>query len=633
MCGIAGIVQSNNSNMEKSYESISKMLFTLNRRGPDHSGIVSRDNAVFGHTRLSIIDLTEYGQQPMELENLMITFNGEIYNYKELKNRIQTEFPEFRFRGNSDTEVLLATIKFKGLEYTLKEAEGMFALALFDENTQKLYLTRDRAGEKPLSYCIRGESVIFASTLDALLDSQQVDAEICPESLGEYLNYNFICAPKTIYKGVYKVKPGTILEIFTADTGIEVTETDYFKIESATTLDNCLVQVDKVEQLLNDSVESVLQSDVPLGTFLSGGIDSSLVTAIAVKHFDQRLKTFCIGFDDKNLNEAHYAANIADKLNTEHYEFIMSRRDVLDNVQNISKAYDEPFSDFSQLPTLFLTEMAQNQITVALTGDGADELFNGYRRYDKATKFNNLFFDKRYRYFFSSIHHVFNHSGKIINRLRIPIQGSDRLIKLNRLAQSNDIYEALMLNNLGQLNIGYSFDRHIRKGYPNEIEDLSRGYALRDFYTYLPDDIFVKVDRASMYNSLETRTPFLNSQLIQYAYSIPSRDKKNGGLSKYHLKSILGKYLESSLFERPKQGFSIPLEEWLRTILFDWANELISSNSFKGLIDEKLHKMIKEEWVGFIQESMIPAAVIWNRLMLLDWLLARKNKIKGCEFQ
>ena len=631
MCGIAGIVKGLNDNIGHSeHVAMNNMLTKLERRGPDGTGILSVDSLLLGHTRLSILDLSENAKQPMIKGEWSLTFNGEIYNFIDLKTELLNADKTITFEGSGDTEVLLASIEYWGISKTLLKLEGMFAFAAYNSKTNKLYLCRDRAGEKPLVYGFQNGNYYFGSSLDAIFSIPNLIATIDKASLSEYLKYNYISAPRSIYKDFYKVPPGSFCEILVSDLSQNPRVVNYYRPSRVEVGNDINEQSNQVEEILSESVNSVMQSDVPLGCFLSGGIDSSLVAAMAMQNSTRKIDTFCIGFENKKYDESTHARRIANYLGTDHNEYILSDKEILEVISDVCYAYDEPFADSSQLPTLLLTKHARRNLTVALSGDGGDELFAGYTRYIYTQKIKRLLENKLFRSSYPILTRSLNilpsHVIDLIgNQLKIS-RTSQKIQKLSGLLHSDDVYDEVVSN---QINSGFKrnkSDDFLKAIKLFDCNDEILSFCLEDFYNYLPDDIFVKVDRAAMYNSLETRTPFMNSRLIDYAFSLDSRDKIVKGQGKYHLRHVLSKYIPTSMFNRPKMGFGIPVDDWLKTILKEWVEDVIFCTDYTPILGNLYHE-ICEQWRDFLEDNGPSYSVMWNRIILIDWLNKRNIKL------
>ena len=631
MCGICGFVSKNSNNEEQINKNIFNMLSVLNHRGPDNSDHwVSDDKKIIlGHTRLSIMDLSSNGNQPMLSKNnkMVISYNGETYNHINLRKILVNE----NYKGNSDTETILSYFEKYGFKKTLKEIDGMFSMALFDKRERNLYLARDRFGEKPLYYSISDKTIIFGSEIKTILKHETFKKEINTTVLHDYFNFNYIGGKNSIYKNIKKVLPSHYLKI-NIDT-FKFEEICYWeknkknKSNSKISLDQAII---KVEKNLIESINNRLTSDLPVGCFLSGGVDSSLVTSIVKKHFDNELNTFSIGFDNAQYDESRYAKKIANYLNTKHHEYFLKDDEIFEVSNNISKIYDEPFADSSQIPTLFLSKLTKKKITVCLTGDGADELFFGYDRYTYAPKIYNYlkFVPKKIRDF------VFKNKDSSLNflkhflflflkirNIKNPQNKVNKILNLINYEKFSDIYKYSISNELNSENI---LNKNIKNNFSlfdvfKDVKDTQLSEMINfDINEYLPNDILTKVDRASMSYSLETRTPFLNHNLAELAFSLPYSLHNKENENKYILKKILSKYLPQNLFQRPKMGFGVPLNNWLKNQLIDMCEDLLSYKKLEesGYLNSEY---IRENYEMFKQGRLNIHSSIWSILMFQSW--------------
>ena len=563
MCGICGYL----TRAPMPHEALKAATNSLIHRGPDDVGYYfSQDSCLgLGHRRLSIIDLSPKGRQPManEGKTIWVSFNGEIYNYLELRERLLAK--GHRFKSQTDTEVIVHGYEEWGTD-CFSELNGMFAIAIWDEAKQKLILARDRIGQKPLFYHSHNGNFCFASELKALMKLPFFEKEIDFESLKQYLVFNYVPAPRSIFRHTFKLEPGKLL-VVSKKTGTIRLETywDPIPVLRNKRHNNILSEeayLDQLEQLLVDAVRKRLISDVPLGAFLSGGIDSSLIVAIMTELSDLPVKTFTIGFEELEYNEAVYAKRVAEYLRTEHREFYLSSRDSLDIIEKLPDMYDEPFADHSAIPTYLVSKHTREYVTVALSGDGGDELFCGYPRYDWILG----------KSCFTSLPRALR---KLVSN------GIRRLLPSSR--RISTLEEALAFKDLSDLYL-FSFSSFKQRDLQKLVEDRYDPEAVRfhqvynmlndedildvfpmiDLTTYLPGDILTKVDRASMFTSLEARAPLLDYRVVEFAISLPVELKRKNGDKKYLLKELLYKYLPKELFLRPKHGFGIPLSFWLR---------------------------------------------------------------------
>lgn len=595
MCGIAGIFGVAYSAAEL-HERIRGMTATLVHRGPDSDGMLVRadERIALGHRRLAIQDVSDAGAQPMTSAagRYVVVFNGEIYNVAELKAMLPHAVA---WRGHSDTEVLLAACEQLGVVRAIELAVGMFALALYDRMERKLYLIRDRFGEKPLYYAMHRGGVVFASELKALMALPDLERRICREAVVLLLKYNYIPAPYTVLAGVSKLMPGTMLVV----DGAAAQESRYW--DPAAVVSRCRASrsaaedfdtsVQELRERLRQAVRGQLVSDVPIGAFLSGGIDSSLICAIMQEQARQPVNTYTIGFQEPQFDEAPFAREVARHLGTRHTEHYVSARDALALVETLPATFDEPFADSSQLPTLLLTRMVSRDVKVALSGDAGDELFAGYSRYA-------AFRRRRSRAGMRALSrallrrrgHAFALAGAGRAALK-PLSVCSRLPKwlaehkLERhlmsanadLAAAYQYFIAYWSDPASMTASGvvpeYALTRDVARV---EATDEYRAMMLLDVYCYLPDDILVKVDRTAMQHSLETRAPFLDHRLYEYSAGLPTSYLVDaGGRGKRILRHLLHEYVPQSLVDRPKAGFAAPLAKWLRQELCGWAESLV----------------------------------------------------------
>ena len=636
MCGIVGYWSETNF----SNDVIKTMCDQIRHRGPDAQSSWS-DKArglFFGHQRLSILDLSDAGKQPMTSScgRYTIVFNGEIYNHLELRNLLRQKWGDIIWRGHSDTETLLNCIVHNGIDATLQLLNGMFALALFDKKYNEITLVRDRAGEKPLYFGYVNKTFFFGSELKALKCHPAWDGEINQNAIASYLRHNCVPAPLSIYKNIHKLPAAHYVRV--KGFGKEISDPisywdkeNLFNNHIAAATDDEIV--DELERLLRNSVSSRMISDVPLGAFLSGGIDSSTIVALMQSINTQPVKTFSIGFEQEEYNEAQHAKQIAQYLGTDHTELYVTPRQALDVVPELSKIYDEPFSDSSQIPTLLVSRLARSKVTVSLSGDGGDELFCGYKRYSLGhniwSKISILPAPLRMRLSkalraippntFNLFQHALpskfwvNNAGDKAQKLADFLEHSQFEEFYQSLISQNKKPENLLLENVNDANILRNVHVNFTRKCPEEM------MMYWDFMTYLPDDILVKVDRASMWTSLEVRVPFLDHNVIEYAWSLPFSTKKRNGCDKWILKEVLNKYIPSELMDRPKMGFGVPIEYWLRRELRDWAESLLDVNKLKqqGIFDVF---QVRKIWDNYISGSSRNHQEIWNILMFQAWL-------------
>jgi asparagine synthase (glutamine-hydrolysing) len=564
MCGICGFVSKNKVNIE----DLIKMNNTLIHRGPDDHGeeiYQLKDLSCLGlaQRRLSIIDLSENGHQPMHSDNkrISVIFNGEIFNFSELKK----ELCDYNYKSNSDTEVIIAAYIKWGISF-VDRIKGMFAIVIYDRDNEDVYLIRDRIGVKPLYYYSDGKSnIVFASELKAILEYPYFNKQIDSSVIGSFLQRQYIAAPFTIYKNTRKVQPGGYIRIHNGN----IEEKQYWNIADAnrneknSQIDNYADAEEELEKLLEKSISERLVADVSVGAFLSGGYDSSLICAMAQKISNKRIKTFSIGFGDKEFNEAEYAKKVANHIGTDHTEFYVTEEDMLSVLNDIPIVYDEPFADSSQIPTMLVSKLAKENVAVALTGDGGDELFGGYNIYRYLQTAQKKALLGKIRFYYDRI--LCTNSAKK-NKSFI-----DRLVSDDINAEARtQIGINSYIDAIRQIMVNPSDCFHY---YEIESKYGEKRYAmirmLLDLETSLPDDMLVKVDRASMHYSLECRCPLLDRDIVDFSFRLPEKFKVVGTMQKRILKDLTYKYIPQTLMERPKMGFSIPLDKWMRTTLKD----------------------------------------------------------------
>ena len=636
MCGFTGIYSVNQNSINS--EILLKMSQKLVHRGPDDSGIWIDDSGSVGlaHQRLAVIDLTSAGHQPMHSPNnrFTIVFNGEIYNHQELRKQLDY----IDWNGKSDTETLLACIESWGLDKTLKKINGMFAFALWDSKKCSIHLARDRMGEKPLYYGWQGDSFLFGSELKALKMHPSFQEHIDKESLNLYFRYNHIPSPYSIYKNIYKLSPGSVLTLHQGEKKYKVRK--YWSILNTAiqSISNLLTNtedelVDELDNLIRKSIKQKMLSDVPLGAFLSGGIDSSVVVSIMQSLSSKPIKTFTIGFEDEAFDEAKDARLIAKYLGTDHHELYVTPQDVLDVIPLLPRLYDEPFSDASQIPTYLVSKLAREKVTVSLSGDGGDELFCGYNRYHITEKLWGkmlilpLFVRKFMSFFLLLIPIKFwNRIGNLAslsnkyNNIGIKMHKGASVLSSKTLFE---LYDNLLSNwkISDDLVLDADIGPHPELSSPTDLVHLSNveKMMLWDMQSYLPNDILVKLDRASMGVSLEGRVPFLDHNIVEFAWRVPTKYKYRHKKGKWLLRQVLYRYIPKELTERPKSGFTLPLSDWLRGPLNEWAEGLINIDRLKdeGVLDSDLvNKKWKEHQAGVKDWSN----QLWSILMFQLWL-------------
>ena len=647
MCGFAGYLSSSPINsITQSRSMIQAMTDSLVHRGPDSEGFWQNypDGIVLGFRRLAILDTSSKGNQPMLSPNglYVIVFNGEIYNHLDLRKEIQTNQPNKKWSSSSDTETLLCAFEQWGVEQTLKRSLGMFSFALWNTQKKVLTLGRDRLGEKPLYYGWQGRGdeqvFLFGSELKPFHCHSSFSKEIDRNSISSFLRHSYIPAPHSIYSGINKLLPGHIAEVSVDNP--EPTIYQYWSA-SKSVIDNSNTLLfpddasatDALEDTLKQSVSMQIIADVPIGAFLSGGIDSSAIVALMQEQSNQRIQTFTIGFNHKEFNEAEHGKAVAQHLNTDHAELYIDAQDLLDVVPSLPLLYDEPFGDSSQIPTYLISKFAKQSVTVALSGDGGDELFCGYNRYQITDKYWNKLqaVPPSFRKVMAKA--ILKLPPKLVEQLfNFLNQGqetysnfADKILKGANVLSSKDIpslYKRLISaeKNPNSFVIqGFETNEFLDFNLQaaSKLDDLSL-MMLLDMLTYLPDDILTKVDRAAMGVSLETRVPMLDKNVVEFAQNLSQDYKLRDGKSKWLLREVLYRYVPKELIERPKSGFAIPIGEWLRADLREWADELLNENI---LIDQRFFhpEKIRERWHQHLSGTHDWQHLLWNVLMFQSW--------------
>lgn len=643
MCGIAGFLDPKTRMSTESLQmTVDAMTQTIWHRGPDDSGNWVDENAgiALGHRRLSILDLSPEGHQPMVSANgrYVLIFNGEIYNFLELKQQLQGL--GHTFRGHSDTEVMLASFCQWGLDAAIQKLNGMFAFCLWDRQTRQLHLGRDRLGEKPLYYGWLGQIFVFASELKALSAHPSFQPNINRDALTSFLKLKYIPTAESIYEGIYKLPAGTTLSWSAAEEKSHPKTYWSLKQIAESGRSNLFVgteqeAIDQLDTLLRDAVKSRMVADVPLGAFLSGGIDSSTIVALMQAQSNQPIKTFTIGFQEKAWNEAQHAKETAQYLGTDHTELYVTATEAMDVIPNLPKLYDEPFADISQIPTFLVSNLARQHVTVTLSGDGGDELFGGYTRYLRAKKLWNSigWLPPAVRY---TTAQLFNSlSPRIWKQIgsALPVSAESRLANLdyktNRISEilSAKTPQNLYMNldtawkNPAAIVMGGGESQSLYNSPQDwaNISDFSQWMMYFDAATYLPDDILVKLDRASMGTSLEGRIPLLDHRVVEFAWQLPDRMKIRQNQGKWLLRQVLYQYVPPNLIERPKMGFGVPIGEWLRGPLRDWAEALLDERRLRqeGFLAPQL---IRQRWHEHLAGYRNWQDSLWNILMFQAWL-------------
>jgi asparagine synthase (glutamine-hydrolysing) len=611
MCGIAGFVGTGTEN------DLVKMTRALAHRGPDDEGVFFENGVGLGHRRLSIIDLSLSGHQPMfsSAKDTGVVFNGEIYNFKELKKDLEKE--GIVFKSNSDTEVILVLYEKYG-EECFKKMEGMFAIAIYDFKNKKLILSRDRLGKKPLYWGMFGETLVFASELKSFVLHSLVTREIDRTSLCLYLQTDYVPTPRTIFKNIYKLEPGFCL--LYQNTQFE--KKQFWSIKESTSEVSLPQAVRELDVLLESSVNSRLISDVPFGVFLSGGLDSSTIAYYAQKNSKKKIHTFSIGFQEKSFDESKYATEVSKYLGTEHHHLDITAEDSLKVIPYLADILDEPMADASIIPTYLLSQFTKLNVTVALGGDGADELFAGYPTF-QADKLANIYtkLPKRVKAFLKILVTCIPVSDKNFSigfRLKKFIEGLDenkflRHQKWLGTFNENDLIK-LLTYKLEDDTLGKWVREIIPQSFSKDGNDLLRFYIK----TYMMDQVLVKVDRASMKNSLETRSPFLSYKVVDFVMSLPYRYKLRCFQTKYILKKLMRDKLPKRIIFRKKKGFGIPLSKWLKDDLKSFLNQVINKEKVEnmGIFNwNYIESILADHFSGKVDNRK----KIWNLLVFVLW--------------
>lgn len=628
MCGIVGILASAAFPFEPT---LAAMADALRHRGPNAQGIwTDRDSGIgFAHRRLSILDLSPHGGQPMvsSCGRFVLCYNGEIYNHLALRKDIQGA-TGIIWRGRSDTEVLLEAIAHWGVRGTLERANGMFAFAVWDRQRKTLTLARDRMGEKPLYLGRFGSVLAFASELKALRCLPDWQGAVDRYALAELLRYGYISAPRSIHTGVFKLPAASVITFTPVDAATPLALDDFSRrlekywdlsaIAAAGSTNPFIGEENDIsaqlEVLLEDAVRRRMEADVPVGTMLSGGIDSSLIATVMQNASPRPIKTFTIGFANSRFDEARHARLVASYLGTDHTELLLTPERAREAIPRLPDVYDEPFADPSQLPTLLVCEMARKQVTVALSGDGGDELFFGYQRYADALR-------------------IWRHLGKwpawARHAFSTGLSFGSRItgnlaFRLNRLGQRIDAadFDAYYANliSLSLLPITTSWPKYLpgQPSFPPELTVPETRMMLADQLGYLPENILVKADRASMAASLELRVPLIDHRIVEFAWQLPKRHRRDGRIGKLMLRQLLYRLLPRELVDRPKQGFEIPLDDWLRGPLRQWMKDLLDPATLRaeGLLDDQAVSLLVNEHLSGRANN---GYTLWPALMFAAW--------------
>jgi asparagine synthase (glutamine-hydrolysing) len=646
MCGIAGFLDPRGTTDRASLEAAARgMARAIAHRGPDDEGAWADADAgiALGHRRLSIVDLSPEGHQPMASATgrYVIAFNGEIYNFEAIRAELDAAADAPRWRGHSDTEVMLAAFERWGVDGALTRLNGMFAFALWDRQARTLHLARDRMGEKPLYYGQVGGRFAFGSELKSLRALDGFDCPVDRDALALYLRFGYVPAPRSIHAGIAKLAPATRAEVrVDANGSFDLRTFRYWDLDAVARAGLAAPfggsddeARDELARRLEHSIGLRMVADVPVGAFLSGGVDSSLVVAVMQRLSSRPVRTFTIGFDDPAFDEAPFARDVARHLGTDHTEVYVTGREALDVVPSLPAMYDEPFADSSQVPTYLVSRIARAHVTVSLSGDAGDELFAGYERYVRSDSLARLPASVR-------------RAGGAVLRAATPARAgafaeaaqkllpprlrfarpAEKLAKLERVlgaADARALYEGLVTQWRGERVPVLAGADVAASGLLSRIGDPALDYAswmmLADMHTYLPDDILVKVDRAAMAVSLETRVPLLDHDLVAWAWTLPLALKLRDGRGKFLLRTLLDRYVPRTLIDRPKRGFAVPLAEWLRGPLRDWAEHLLDPQrlSEQGFLDAA---RVRARWQEHLAGTRDAQDELWTALTFQAWL-------------
>ena len=657
MCGFTAIYHSNNYLLD--INEFSKINDSLVHRGPDSSGIKELDlknyRLKLGFRRLSILDLSTNGNQPMtdEEKNLTLLFNGEIYNHNDLRKELEINF-NCKWKGTSDSETLLKLLKYYKIETVLNKVEGMFAFLLYSKKDNKLIFCRDKVGEKPLYISTNKNYIGISSDLKSLKKFPNFQSKLSQKSMTNFFNLNYIPYPETIFLNCFKLPPASYIEInlnnfklnefldfnnFINSKGVNYYKWWNFKYKKNFEGKSMKEVNTKIENLLINSIEKKMLSDVSLGAFLSSGIDSALIVAL-MKTLDSNISTFTIGYEYSDYDESNDAKKIAKHLGTNHNTFICTKKETIDVIKDLQNVYSEPFADSSQIPTYLISKFTKEKVTVSLSGDGGDELFGGYNRYLLANKYwkyikiippqlrafilnmLNYIPEKLILSFLKKINlNLSGDKNKNYNKIieKIGLMKNEESLYNSMINQWYDKYELYKNKNLQMSQ--YSTVFNLPDSF--KIEEKMMHY---DFLNYLSDDILCKVDRSSMFHSLESRSPFLDTNIIEYATSLPLKFKINNGKSKIVLRNILMKYIPQNLTPDTKKGFAIPISEWMRTDLKDFVNDNLNINNISQLnfLDSNVVQKIKND---HFESKSNNEHKLWSLIQFNQWYYKNKALI------
>lgn len=635
MCGIAGFL-TENSRADDAKDVLAQMVDSITHRGPDAGGawLDPEQRVALGHRRLSILDLSPAGSQPMESPSgrYIMIFNGEAYNHLELREALGAGVA---WRGRSDTETLLVAFERYGVEETLRRVVGMFALALWDRHQNELTLARDRLGEKPLYYGWQGNVLLFGSELKALKHHPAFAFELDQNSLSAYLKYGYVPAPHSIYQGVNKLRPGHVWRYRLGSPNREGVLTQYWSLAAVASQAEPFTgsdekAIDELERLLSRSIELQRVADVPLGAFLSGGIDSSTVVALMQRLSSTPVRTFTVGFGESEFDESRAAARVAKHLGTDHTEITVAPQESLNVIPLLPHMFDEPFGDVSAIPTWLLAKLARTQVTVSLSGDGGDELFAGYDRYHRTAKL----WQRAQK---------IGPAGRALARSGLGVLPAGTLQR-ELMRRKIGGFPHLFVSRIegiraafGEGAIDAAYDRRMSHwgdprallksasdpatSWAREVEigraDPTERMMAFDTLTYMPDDVLVKVDRAAMAHGLETRVPLLDHRIVAFAWSLPHRLRVRDGASKWLLRQLLYRHVPKALVDRPKQGFGVPMGAWLRGPLKEWAEEHLQESCLRA--GPLQPEPIRQLWSEHLSGAADWQHRLWPVLAFLEW--------------
>jgi asparagine synthase (glutamine-hydrolysing) len=626
MCGIAGFIDQNKLLNDVTIKSMSD---SLSHRGPNDAGDYFNNNhhcsIGLGHRRLSIIDLSNHGHQPMYYDGLWMVYNGEIYNYKSIKQELIDS--GYEFNSSSDTEVILKLYHKEGIGF-LEKINGMYAIGVYSEKTDELLLIRDRAGVKPLYYSNKNGALIFGSEIKALHLSNAIDKELDGGAISNFFRYGYILGPESIFKNIKKLQPGSFLKYNTRNGSCSISQywspiKFYNEPRSNIVYEDAL---DHVEELLKDSCSLRMVSDVPVGVFLSGGYDSSLITALVQSSSTEKVNTFSIGFNESEFDESQHASNVAKHLGTNHHELICSASDAIALIEKIPLHWDEPFGDSSAIPTMLVSKFAKERVTVSLSADGGDEIFGGYNKYNQIKTLSNILNNRLFNKALviasdaaapisSLLNNNFPKFEKRVNKIRLAL---DDHSGPNLLSIAGSIFLPAELN--AMLNGGFHSKNTVftdKSLFQPNVEEMNKVLAI-DYLTYQADDILTKIDRATMAFSLEGREPLLDYRIIEYVATLPFSFKLCGRSQKRMLKDIVHKYIPKSIMDRPKMGFGVPVNHWMKNELRDILEQNLSKEriDYYGILNYEYVEMLKNRYIG---GEIDLADKVWLILIFQMW--------------